>query len=119
LNIKSFDLKNIEKITVNDHDHDACSGSAFLLSISFSQTAEHTESKQLLSKIHTVCIEMSGSIDEMQLKGWFASLFWERVDENAPVILRVKGMASVIDTNEKYIIQGMFICEFIYLIFLL
>jgi hypothetical protein len=57
------------------------------------------------NRILTVCIEVAGSIDDAQLKGWFATLFWEG-GENRPVILRVKGMASVIDTNEKYIIQG-------------
>lgn len=97
LNIKSFDLKNLEKITLQgNHDHDHHRHCA----------ETETETKPALARIHTVCIELSGSIDESRLKGWFATLFWERDDEERPVILRVKGMASVVDTNEKYIIQG-------------
>jgi G3E family GTPase len=98
LDINSFDMNNITTATANlqietskkdsdDHHHNNCS-----------------ETKS--NRIHTICVELEGSIEVDVLTRLFATLFWESEGEDAPVILRAKGMASIIDSDEKHIIQG-------------
>jgi hypothetical protein len=112
-------MKNLEKAIIEDghhhqHHHEDCSGieewaknNSNCVRISRITVANEVGGHNSKVKIHTICIELKGSIDVDQLKRWFATVFWELEGESRPIILRVKGMTSVIDSNEKHIIQGM------------
>ncbi|GAM23761.1 hypothetical protein SAMD00019534_069360 [Acytostelium subglobosum LB1] len=57
------------------------------------------------SHVNTVCIKEMGSVDLVELNRWIGALVWEDCKDR---VFRMKGLVSVKDEAEKYILQGVY-----------